>query len=194
MQMTDAEILSSYKGAKDPKAQITVLADLNGVCKAEMAQKLRELGVHIPEAKPRPSAMDELRAAELYRAGACDLDIAEQLGCKKTQVTEWRKRSGLAANYPQHRAPAKKQKAPDPEPGPAVPEPSGTMTAARMAQVLGQIAKWHPEARVTVGRLRRVPAFNACTFSQVGRSMIGSWTLRKMARFSSGFSIRRFIL
>ena len=146
--MTDAEILSSYKGAKNPKDQITVLADLNGVCKAEMAQKLRELGVHIPEPKPRPSAMDELRAAELYRAGACDLDIAEQLGCKKTQVTEWRKRSGLAANYPQHRAPAKKQKAPAPEPGPAVPEPSGTMTAARMAQVLGQIAKWHPEARV----------------------------------------------
>lgn len=148
MQMTDAEILSSYKGAKNPKDQITVLADLNGVCKAEMAQKLRELGVQIPEPKLRPSAMDELRAAELYRAGACDLDIAEQLGCKKAQVTEWRKRSGLAANYPQHRAPAKKQKAPAPEPGPAVPEGSGTMTAARMAQVLGQIAKWHPEARV----------------------------------------------
>ena len=149
MQMTDAEILSSYKGAKDPKAQITVLADLNGVCKAEMAQKLRELGVHIPEPKPRPSAMDELRAAELYRAGACDLDIAEQLGCKKTQVTEWRKRSGLAANYPQHRAPAKKQKAPDPEPGPAVPEGSGTMTAARMAQIFTQLAKWHPDAAVS---------------------------------------------
>lgn len=40
----------------------------------------------------------------------------------------------------------------------------------------------------------------ACTFLHglhlfpCGRSMIGSWTLRKIARFSSGFSMRRFIL
>ena len=47
---------------------------------------------------------------------------------------------------------------------------------------------------VTVGFLRRVPFWSACTFSQVWRSMMASWTLRKIARFSSGFSIRFFIL
>ena len=36
--------------------------------------------------------------------------------------------------------------------------------------------------------------FCACTFSQVWRSMMASWTLRKVARFFSGFSIRFFIL
>ena len=44
------------------------------------------------------------------------------------------------------------------------------------------------------GLFRRVPFWSACTFSQVWRSMMASWTLRKIARFSSGFSIRFFIL
>ncbi len=56
-----------------------------------------------------------------------------------------------------------------------------------------QIAAKALDSFVTVGRLRRMVC-RACTFSQVTRSMMGSWTLRKIARFSSGFSIRRFIL
>ena len=58
---------------------------------------------------------------------------------------------------------------------------------------LGKISKTAVKEQM-YGFLRRVPFCKVCTFSHVTRSMIGSWTLRKMARFSSGFSMRRFIL
>ena len=54
MQMSDAEILSSYHGAKDPEKQIGVLADLNAVKSDEMRQYLHKLGapVELPKEKP----------------------------------------------------------------------------------------------------------------------------------------------
>ena len=44
MQMTNGEIARSFRAAKNPKQQITVLADLNATDKASIAQILYEAG------------------------------------------------------------------------------------------------------------------------------------------------------
>lgn len=44
MQMSYGEIVRSYKEAKNPKAQIRVLAELNAVSKSEIAKILYEAG------------------------------------------------------------------------------------------------------------------------------------------------------
>lgn len=108
MQMTDAEILQSYRGAKDPVKQIGVLVDLNCVKEAEMARKLQALGVsvEIPPEKPQPvrkppiPTFDVARALELHAEGLCDLDIAERLGVKQSNFAAWRRGQGLKANVP----------------------------------------------------------------------------------------------
>lgn len=149
MQMSDNEILGNYRRAKDQKAQVKILADLNAVSEPEMAEKLRSLGIKVPgrAAKESSSSVDWLRARQLYDEGQSDLEIAEQLGCSKQTLANWRKREGLHANYPKSRAPAKK--AAPPEPSPAVPaDPAGTMTAGRAAEIFAQIAKWHPGAMI----------------------------------------------
>ena len=149
MQMTDSEILSNYRGAKNQKAQVKILADLNAVSEPEMAEKLRSLGIKVPgrAVKELPASVDWLRVRQLYDEGQSDLEIAEQLGCSKQTLANWRKREGLHANYPKSRAPAKK--AAPPEPSPAVPaDPAGTMTAGRVAEIFAQIAKWHPGAMI----------------------------------------------
>lgn len=154
MQMSDNEILGNYRRAKNQRAQVKTLADLNAVSEPEMAEKLRSLGIKVPgrAAKESSSSVDWLRARHLYDEGQSDLEIAEQLGCSKQTLANWRKREGLHANYPKSRAPAKKAA----EPAPVVPaDPAGTMTAGRVAEIFAQIAKWHP------GAVIRLPAGQA---------------------------------
>lgn len=144
MQMTDSEILSNYRGAKNQKAQVKILADLNAVSEPEMAEKLRSLGIKVPgrAVKELPASVDWLRVRQLYDEGQSDLEIAEQLGYSKQTLANWRKREGLHANYPKSRAPAKKAAPPEPA------DPAGTMTAGRVAEIFTQIAKWHPGAMI----------------------------------------------
>lgn len=117
--MSDGEIITDFRQAKDQMAQIEILADQNCVSKAEMREKLQELGLlpgepppkpeQKPEPKPEPAPilpaphkqpparppMDELRAMELFREGLDDLQIAETLGETKNRVIEWRYRMHL---------------------------------------------------------------------------------------------------
>lgn len=158
MQMSDAEILSSYHGAKDPEKQIGVLADLNAVKSDDMRQYLHKLGapVELPKEKPhkvrKPPVpnFDVSRALELHAEGLSDLDIAEQLGVKVTNFAAWRRGQGIPANI--HRVKKLGKKEPRAQPGQAqaVPDTSGTMTAGRLAEVFARIAKWHPDAPVTM--------------------------------------------
>lgn len=86
--MSDDEIRVSYNTAKDQKAQVKVLADLNVTTPAAMAAKLRDLGCNVPDfpsVNQRPLRahdilFDEIRARELFAEGKSDLDIAEMLG------------------------------------------------------------------------------------------------------------------
>ena len=53
MQMTDNEIVKSYKEAKEKKKQIGILADLNGCNRQEITAILRNNGVDLPGPKPK---------------------------------------------------------------------------------------------------------------------------------------------
>ena len=151
MHMTDDEIRSSMRKAKNPTEQVKVLAELNACSEAEVRAKLEELGIAVPAKKPKVWKFDTGRARQLLAEGRTDLEAAEMLGISKQTFGDWRRSMKLRVN-PEPRRPAKvKQAAPGPGPAPAVPasgEP-GTMTAARMAQIVTQLANWHPDAAVS---------------------------------------------
>ena len=107
MQMTSSEIVSSYRQSLNHREQITILADLNSCAPATIVEVLKQAGVELPSGfkppkyHPIPQAqyrIDELRAMELYKDGLSDRDIAEQLGCTRTGVANWRKRMHLKAH------------------------------------------------------------------------------------------------
>lgn len=149
MHMTDDEIRSSMRKAKDPAEQVKVLAELNACSETEIRVKLEELGIAAPVRKPKAWKFDTDRARQLLAEGRTDLEAAEMLGISKQTFGDWRRSMKLRVN-PEPRRPAKaKQAAPGPAPAvPASGEP-GTMTAARMAQIFTQLAKWHPDAAVS---------------------------------------------
>lgn len=101
--MDDTEIRNSYNTAKNPAAQVQVLAELNAVPQAVMAEKLRELGCDVPvlqEVKQKPLRakevlFDENRARALFAEGKCDLEIAEMLGVSVYAFATWRRKNGM---------------------------------------------------------------------------------------------------
>ena len=101
--MDDAEIRTSYNTAKNQAAQVQVLAELNAVPQAVMAEKLRELGCDVPvlpEVKQRPLRahdliLDETRARALFAEGKSDLEIAEMLGISVYAFATWRRKNGM---------------------------------------------------------------------------------------------------
>lgn len=151
--MSDAEIATGYRTAKNKKKQIGVLAELNAVSRRTMEEKLVELGLMektgggepLPAPAPEAVPFDETRARELYAEGRDDLAISEMLGVSKAVFSKWRKAQGLSANYPKQRAPGKPRRTPSPQ------EPAGdALTVRRMAEIFGQMAEWHPDAVVSV--------------------------------------------
>ena len=101
--MDDTEIRNSYNTAKNPAAQVQVLAELNAVPQAVMAEKLRELGCDVPvlqEVKQKPLRakevlFDENRARALFAEGKTDLEIAEMLGISVYAFATWRRKNGM---------------------------------------------------------------------------------------------------
>ena len=166
--MDDAEIRTSYNTAKDPKAQIKVLAELNVTTPSAIAAKLRELGCDVPdmpEVKQRPLRahdvlFDEDRARALFAEGKCDLDIAEMLGISVSTFAAWRRKNGMkrpmGGAAPRKARTAAKQKpckaqppmppeaetpAPEPAPGTAAPGSQPLMSAPKptSAAALGRV-------------------------------------------------------
>lgn len=158
MQMSDAEIITSFRNAKNQKKQIGVLADLNSVKPDEMRLYLHQLGesVELPKEKPpkarKPSApaFDVNRALALHADGFSDLDIADQLGVKQTTFAAWRRGQGLPANLQRRKKENKDCPVVQPIVDMAVQDTSGAMSAGRLAEVFARIAKWHPDAPVTM--------------------------------------------
>ena len=126
--MDDAEIRTSYNTAKNPAAQVQVLAELNAVPQRAMAQKLRELGCDVPEppeVKQKPLRahdvlIDEDRARALFAEGRSDLDCAEMLGVSVYAFATWRRKNGL--NRPKGGA-AQQKASPAPKPKPCRAQP-----------------------------------------------------------------------
>lgn len=119
MEMDKSEIAVSFRLARDKKAQIKMLADLN-LCSpwhiATLLDEMGELRQHdlTPDmfsnrftpvggtkktksrGQKRPRVvMDEIRAMELYEDGLDDLAMSEALGVGVCRIEEWRKRMHL---------------------------------------------------------------------------------------------------
>lgn len=169
--MDDGELTVMWRQAKDQREQVKILAELNGVSTAVMAEKLTALGCQLPELpaawlrgvpplKAKAPIFDLDRARALFAEGKSDLEIAEMLGCSEYQFARWRRKNGLrrdtgaAANKaprkarkPQRSACQSKPPMPPevetPEPVPA-PETAGGGSQTAVAAV---------DTRISAGRL-----------------------------------------
>ena len=163
--MDDTEIRTSYNTAKNQAAQVQVLAELNAVPQAVMAEKLRELGCDVPvlqEVKQKPLRakevlFDENRARALFAEGKSDLEIAEMLGISVYAFGTWRRKNGMkrpkgGERWEMQKPPKSKvckaqpptpPEAETPAPEPA-PETSGSGSQATVAAV---------ETKISAGRL-----------------------------------------
>ena len=166
--MDDTEIRNSYNTAKNPAAQVQVLAELNAVPQAVMAEKLRELGCDVPvlqEVKQKPLRakevlFDENRARALFAEGKSDLEIAEMLGCSEYQFARWRRKNGLrrATGGNAHKATRKARKPQPPAckaqpPMPPWEETPEPVPAPETAGGGSQTAVAAVDTRISAGRL-----------------------------------------
>lgn len=121
--MPDDELNVMWRQAKDQREQVKILAELNGVSTAVMAEKLTALGCQLPELpaswlqgvpplKAKDPIFDMDRARALFAEGKSDLEIAEMLGCSVTQFAVWRRKNGMmrATGGNAHKAPRKARK------------------------------------------------------------------------------------
>ena len=101
--MTDGEILRSYKTAKNPAAQIKVLAELNSCKPAEIVNVLISQGVDISAPsikKPKNSSQFTGKLQVLYDQGLSDKAMAAGAGCSPATVARYRKINKLPPNDP----------------------------------------------------------------------------------------------
>lgn len=168
MHMTDDEIRSSMRKAKNPTEQVKVLAELNACSEAEVRAKLEELGIAAPAKKPKVWKFDTGRARQLLAEGRTDLEAAEMLGISKQTFGDWRRAMKIPVN-PEPRHPAKAKRA-APGPAPAVPPIRETraMTAARMAEIFATLAHWYPDAIVSFGEQDIQFVELVCTYEGTG--------------------------
>lgn len=61
--ITDGELITMMRQAKDPYTQVQILADMRQVSRAQMEQHLAELGVEVPE-KPKRGRKPGTKAAK----------------------------------------------------------------------------------------------------------------------------------
>lgn len=177
--MSDDEIRVSYNTAKDQKAQVRVLAELNATTQQAIAEKLKTLGCDVPalpEVKQKPLRahdvfFDENRARALFADGKSDLDCAEMLGISVYKFAEWRRRNGMkrpmggaAQTRPKKAktAPCKAKPPMPPEVETPAPETAGSgsqtqlsaagkpASAEAIGEVLLDLAKRYPGLTLTV--------------------------------------------
>lgn len=99
LQMSESEIVSSYRTARDPKRQIGILAELNAVTPREIREVLEEAGALMLKPRShgggRPLGFDAAAARQMFEAGLTDEQIGAKLGAKPRAILEWRRRQGL---------------------------------------------------------------------------------------------------
>lgn len=169
--MPDDELTVMWRQAKDQREQVKILAELNGVSTAVMAEKLRGLGCELPELpaswlhgvpplKEKDPIFDLDRARALFAEGKSDLEIAEMLGCSVSQFAVWRRKNGLRRDTgaAAHKAPRKARKPqrsacqskPPMQPWEETPEP---VPAPETAGDGSQTAVAAADTRISAGRL-----------------------------------------
>lgn len=99
LQMSESEIVSSYRTARDPRRQIGILAELNAVAPRVIREVLEEAGELTLKPRShgggRPLGFDAVAARQMFEAGLTDEQIGAKLGAKPRAIVEWRRRQGL---------------------------------------------------------------------------------------------------
>lgn len=99
LQMSESEIVSSYRTARDPKRQIGILAELNAVAPREIREVLEEAGALVLKPRShgggRPLSFDAAAARQMFEAGLTDEEMARKLGVPEKRLADWRRRQGL---------------------------------------------------------------------------------------------------
>lgn len=73
MNMTTEELLRHYRLAKDPQADIQILAELNAVSKTHMRKLLQEAGAELPDGRKKRKKKEAVEgAANTRMAGGAD--------------------------------------------------------------------------------------------------------------------------
>ena len=102
LPMGAKEIVASYRTAKNPKAQIGVLADLNGCTEKEIEGVLMQLGAMKPaerkKSNPRKINVDATAARTLLEQGMTDEEAAAALDIGVHKFAEWRREEGIRPN------------------------------------------------------------------------------------------------
>ncbi len=102
LPMGAKEIVASYRTARNPKAQIGVLADLNGCTEKEIEEVLMQLGAMKPaewkKPNPRKVNVDAEKARELLEQGMTDEEAAAALDIGVHKFAEWRREAGIKPN------------------------------------------------------------------------------------------------
>lgn len=97
--MSESEIVSSYRTARDPKRQIGILAELNAVTPREIREVLEEAGALMLKPRShgggRPLSFDAAAARQMFEAGLTDEEMARKLGVPEKRLADWRRRQGL---------------------------------------------------------------------------------------------------
>lgn len=180
--MTDGEIITDYRQAKDQKAQVKILAEQNCVSVLEMRLKLSKLGLlsnddpnhqkrQSDKKKHKASSMedlllnvdrkvygklDEARAKELYDQGMGDQRIANALNVAKSTVASWRKRNGLP-NHQQQLAEKRQAKTKTTERGTAAEEEKAMKKDNMPAGVTAPAQEEVSEVEETVAAAEEMP-------------------------------------
>lgn len=96
LQMSESEIVSSYRTARNPRRQIGILVELNAVTPREIREVLEEAGELAAKPKShgggRPLGFDAGLARQMFEAGLTDEQIGAKLGAKPRDIVEWRRR------------------------------------------------------------------------------------------------------
>ena len=102
LPMGAKEIVASYRTARNPKAQIGVLADLNGCSEKEIEEVLVQLGALKPAERKKPNPrkinVDGDAARELLEQGMTDEEATAALGIGTHKFAEWQREEGLKPN------------------------------------------------------------------------------------------------
>lgn len=90
MYMDEGEIVRDYLQAKDRKAQVAILADLNLTTRSHILDILAQNGVNVHKRK-----LEDHELMRLYKDGLNDSQIARELGVSATAIKHWRIKNGL---------------------------------------------------------------------------------------------------
>lgn len=108
MCLSNVEVVTSFKQAKNKKLQITILSELTNLSKHEILEILQnaniDVSTYVSNKKfktVREHRFDTDKAYELYKEGKGDSTIAKIVGVSFSTIADWRHTNNYPANLPE---------------------------------------------------------------------------------------------